>query len=293
MTLNKSENALKQILENANTWHPNIKLEYKIGKSLPFLDILLTNINGTLSTSAYHKPAAEPYVVPFISDHPRHVFENIVQTSLRRAIKYSSTFQLFNDETRYIKSTFLYNGYPSSFIDKTFRKFFSGYISSRSFLPFLDNEAQFIQMRIALSGQPSRQQSQVEMRIATLTNDNDHLVEDLDKKEEFIIQENENPNELQNKLIIHYTHEKRFNTRKRDLHHIFQETFANTPIIETKLIVGDRNQKSTMKELIRKRPRQAIPKQTRLFRNAFKRTKKTIKALKKWAFLTHNCGSRL
>ncbi|CAF5216433.1 unnamed protein product, partial [Rotaria magnacalcarata] len=179
---------------------------------LPFLDILLTNINGTLSTSAYHKPAAEPYVVPFISDHPRHVFENIVQTSLRRAIKYSSTFQLFNDETRYIKSTFLYNGYPSSFIDKTFRKFFSGYISSRSFLPFLDNEAQFIQMRIALSGQPSRQQSQVEMRIATLTNDNDHLVEDLDKKEEFIIQENENPNELQNKLIIHYTHEKRFNT---------------------------------------------------------------------------------
>ncbi|CAF3730445.1 unnamed protein product [Rotaria socialis] len=93
-----------------------------------------------------------PYVVPFISDHPRHVFDNIVQTSLRRAIKYSSTFQSFNDERRYIKSTFLYNGYPSSFIDKTFRKFFSGYISSRSFLPFLDNERQFLQMRIELSG---------------------------------------------------------------------------------------------------------------------------------------------
>ncbi|CAM4978708.1 unnamed protein product [Rotaria socialis] len=260
MTWNKSENALKQILENANAWHPNIKLEYKIGKSLPFLDILLTNINGTLSTSVYHKPAAEPYVVPFTSDHPRHVFDNIVQTSLRRAIKYSSTFQLFNDERRYIKSTFLYNGYPSSFIDKTFRKFFSDYISSRSFLPFLDNEAQFIQMRIALSGQPSRQQSQVEMRIATLTYDKDHLVEDLDKKEEFIIQENKKPNKLQNKLIIHYTHEKRFNTRKRDLHRIFQETFANTQIIETKLIVGNRNQKSTMKEMIRKCPRQAILK---------------------------------
>ncbi|CAF5022479.1 unnamed protein product, partial [Rotaria magnacalcarata] len=79
-------------------------------KSLLFLDVLLTNINGALSTSSYHKPAAEPYVVPFISDHPRHVFENIVQTSLRRAIKYSLTFQSFNDERRYIKSTFLYNG---------------------------------------------------------------------------------------------------------------------------------------------------------------------------------------
>ncbi|CAF4886818.1 unnamed protein product [Rotaria socialis] len=182
MTWNKSENELKKIIENANTWHPNIKLEYKISKSLPFLDVLLTNINGTLSASVYHKPAAEPYVVPFISDHPRHVFENIVQTSRRRAVKYSSTFQLFNDERRYIKSTFLYNGYPSSFIDKTFRKFFSDYISSRSFLPFLHNEAQFIQMRIALSGQPSRQQSEVEMRIATLTTDNEHLIEESDKK---------------------------------------------------------------------------------------------------------------
>ncbi|CAF2079602.1 unnamed protein product, partial [Rotaria magnacalcarata] len=206
------------------------------------------------------KPAAEPYVVPFISDHPRHVFENIVQTSLRRAIKYSSTFQLFNDERRYIKSTFLYNGYPSSFIDKIFRKIFSGYISSRSFLPFIDNEDQFLHMRIALSGQPSRQQSQVEMRIATLTTDNEHLIEELDKKHEFTIQEKKKPKEFQNKLIIHYTHEKRFNTRKRDLHRIFQETFANTSILETKLIVGNRNQKSTLKELIRKRPRQAILK---------------------------------
>ncbi|CAF2090113.1 unnamed protein product, partial [Rotaria magnacalcarata] len=115
-------------------------------------------------------------------------------------------------------------------------------------------------MRIALSGQPSRQQSQVEMRIATVTTDNEHLIEESDKKQELTIQENKKPNELQNKLIIHYTHEKRFNTRKRDLHRIFQETFANTPIIETKLIVGNRNQKSTIKELIRKLPRQELLK---------------------------------
>ncbi|CAF3198709.1 unnamed protein product [Rotaria socialis] len=150
----------------------------------------------------------------------------------------------------------LFYSYPSSFMEKTLRKFFSDYISSRSFLPFLDNEAQFIQMRITLSGQ----QSQVEMRIATLTTDNEHLIEESDKKQELTIQENKKPNEFQNKLIIHYTHEKRFNTRKCDLHRIFQETFANTPIIETKLIVGNKNQKSKMKELIRKRPRQTILK---------------------------------
>ena len=73
-------------MKYANTWHPNIKLDYKISKSLPFLDVLLTNNNGILSTSVYHKPACEPYVTPFTSDHPRHVFTNIIKNSLTRAI---------------------------------------------------------------------------------------------------------------------------------------------------------------------------------------------------------------
>jgi len=110
MTWNKSEEELRKFLDHANTWHPNIKLDYTIGKSLPFLDVLLTNNNGTLSTSVYRKPAAEPYVTPFISDHPRHVFVNIVTTALARAMRYSSTFEPFNIERRSIKLTLLHNG---------------------------------------------------------------------------------------------------------------------------------------------------------------------------------------
>ena len=110
ITWNDSQQNLIEYLEKANTWHPNIKLDYKISKSLPFLDILLTNNNGTLETSVYHKKAAEPYVVPFISDHPRHTFVNIMKTSLTRAVRYSSTFEAFNYERRHIKLTLLYNG---------------------------------------------------------------------------------------------------------------------------------------------------------------------------------------
>lgn len=110
MTWNKSEEDLKLFLQTANEWHPNIKFDYKIGKSVPFLDILLTNNKGTLSTSVYHKPAVEPYVIPFISDHPRHVFANVVTTALQRAVRYSSTFEAFNAERRHIKLTLLYNG---------------------------------------------------------------------------------------------------------------------------------------------------------------------------------------
>ena len=110
ITWNESEKELIKLLDEANTWHRNIKLEYKISKSLPFLDVLLKNDNGILSTSVYHKPAAEPYVTPFISDHPRHVFGNIIQTALMRAVRYSSTFEAFNHGRRYIKLMLLYNG---------------------------------------------------------------------------------------------------------------------------------------------------------------------------------------
>lgn len=111
LTWNRSERDLKQLLDKANQAHPNIKLDYEIGRSLPFLDVLVTNKQGVLSTSVYHKPTAEPYVLPFTSDHPRHVFRNIVRTKLTRAVRYSSTFEAFDHERRSIKLMLLYNGY--------------------------------------------------------------------------------------------------------------------------------------------------------------------------------------
>ena len=110
MTWNKSEQELVIFLNQANAWHPNIKLEYKIRKSLSFLDVLITNHNSILLTSIYHKPTVEPCVIPYISDHPRHVFGNIIQSALLRAVRYSSTFEAFNHERRYTKLMLLYNG---------------------------------------------------------------------------------------------------------------------------------------------------------------------------------------
>ena len=114
MTWNGSEEDLKESLDKANTWHANIKLDYKIGKSLPFLDVLVTNENGVLATSVHHKPAAEPCVIPFISDHPQHVFGNVIQTALTRAVRYSSTFRTYQNEQRNIKLMLLYNGWVMS-----------------------------------------------------------------------------------------------------------------------------------------------------------------------------------
>ncbi len=109
MTWNKSEQELRKLLDEANQWHPNIKLEYKISQSLPFLDVCLTNDNGVLVTSVYHKPSSEPCVVPFTSDHHPYVFRNVIKTLLARAIRYLSTFKAFNCERRNIKLKLLYN----------------------------------------------------------------------------------------------------------------------------------------------------------------------------------------
>jgi hypothetical protein len=97
-TSNDSLEIIHQMLDEANNSHPNIKLVRKIGTNVPFLDVFIENNNGILITSVYHKEAAEPYIVPFKSDHPRHVFLNIIETTLLRAVRYSSILPIFNKE---------------------------------------------------------------------------------------------------------------------------------------------------------------------------------------------------
>ena len=110
MIWNKSERELKLLINEANQWHSNIKLEYKISQSLLFLDVLHTKNQGIQRTPVYCKPTAEPYVVLFISDHHSHVCGNTIQAVLIRVVRYSPTFEGFNDERRYIKIMLLYNG---------------------------------------------------------------------------------------------------------------------------------------------------------------------------------------
>ena len=110
-TSNESLETINQMLDEANNFHPNIKLVRQVGTSVSFLDLFIENKNGVLVTSVYHKEAAEPYIVPFASDHPQHVFASIIDGDLTRAVRYSSTSSAFNEEQRSIKLMLLYNGF--------------------------------------------------------------------------------------------------------------------------------------------------------------------------------------
>ena len=110
LTWNDSIEQLHRMLALANKRHSNIKLIYEINSTVSFLYVEIEKKHARLLTSVYHKSAAEPYVVPFKSAHPRHVFANIIQGALLRAGRYSSIVKLFDDERRAIRLMLLYNG---------------------------------------------------------------------------------------------------------------------------------------------------------------------------------------
>ncbi|CAF4026512.1 unnamed protein product [Rotaria magnacalcarata] len=124
-TSNDSLESIHQMLDEANNFHPNIKLVRQIGSSVPFLDEFMQNSNGALITSVYHKEAADSYFVPFGSDHPGHIFRNTVDAASTRAVRYSTALSQFEEEIRQMKLMFLYNGYPPRHIDWRISTLFS------------------------------------------------------------------------------------------------------------------------------------------------------------------------
>ena len=120
----------------------------------------------------------------------------------------------------------LSSSYPSSFIEKEFRTFSVEYMSSSPFLSTMNDEQQFIRMRQNILRQPTRQQSQVTLSAATADLDNHptdgNVMQTTDTSENIP----ENDRRFDKKIIVHYTHEKRFQPFKRNMHRILDNTFG-------------------------------------------------------------------
>jgi len=173
--------------------------------------------------------------------------------------------------------------YPSLFIEKRLRQFFNQYTPSSStstFLPIIKDEQQFKLIRQTILGQPTFQQSQVLIRASTANLDNDQTNEATNQTKNISINMDKNHAKFHKKIIVHYTHEKHFGSFKRDMHHIYDNTFKKQIDQDIKLIVGNRNRRDAKKELIRKRPKQFLLKNKTLkskFLNAIRvpKTKST------------------
>ena len=108
-------------------------------------------------------------------------------------------------------------------------------------------------------GQPTPRQSQIEAQITQ--SKQDATLDETESREKLTIDLEEKVNKkLQDKIIVHYTHENRFNSMKKDIHEVFDEAFQSLGIERVRLIVGNRNNPTSQRELIRKRPHMKLMK---------------------------------
>ena len=124
MTTNLSLDQINLQVKQANKSDINIHISHSVGTRVEFLDVLVENNNGQLKTSAFHKPAAEPYLLPFLSDHPRHIHRNTIKAKLLRVVRLCSHVEDFDQERINIELTLLLNGYPPKFIAYHLKRFF-------------------------------------------------------------------------------------------------------------------------------------------------------------------------
>ena len=114
-------------LDQAKTKDVNIQIDVTINTSVNYLDILISNENGQLRTCVYHKPTAEPYYLPYRSDHPRKYHRNIPYSALIRAARLCSNVHDFNTERLRIELSLLLGEYSPKFITEQFLRFFQVY----------------------------------------------------------------------------------------------------------------------------------------------------------------------
>jgi hypothetical protein len=132
-------------------------------------------------------------------------------------------------------------------------------------LPFINDEKQFFIMRNKILGLPTARQSQVALSATIANIDNDQTDENPVETSKPTTEIDNKQKHYGNKQFVHYTHEQRFNSFKRDMHQVYEDIFKDTPGMDAKIIVGNRNRRDAKNELIRKRP----PK--RLVKNSYKK----------------------
>ena len=104
-------NELHDLLQNV---HPQIKftMEHSL-KELPFLDILVKNVNGKIITDIYHKPTIPPLQKPPL----QNCIKSIPYTLARR-IHTIITDKNLKTRLKELHTTLYQRGYPTTLIHK-------------------------------------------------------------------------------------------------------------------------------------------------------------------------------
>jgi len=136
--------------------------------------------------------------------------------------------------------------YPPRYIHSQFQKFFSSYFPTSFVSPVISNENDFNFIRDIILNKPTIPEYAIATRIAkstditTVENIDDPLVKARLHKQ----------NKFDDNLIIHYTYEKRLKNNKKDIHQLWNQIFRTTPVPDTRLIIGNRNNRNLTMEIV-------------------------------------------
>ncbi|CAF4185657.1 unnamed protein product, partial [Rotaria sp. Silwood2] len=247
MTSNEPVETIAALLDRENEKDPNIRISYNIHDSVEFLDVFIENIQGQLKTSVFRKPAAEPYILPYTSDHPRHIHSNTIQTALLRGVRLCSDIETFDQERLNIEIALLLNGYPPKFISHHFKQFFKNYNASSIYQDlhaetYQQLHLQLLNESITTDQVPQQlEQQQLGQEI------NNGCIKTKPKK--------------QIELIIHYRYEsgplKKFS---REFRKLWEKHFCyeNSSLNNIRLILSTRSNKTLETLLVNKKPRRTL-----------------------------------
>jgi hypothetical protein len=217
----------------------NIRITRSFGSTIEFLDVFINNDHGQLKTSVFHKPAAEPYLLPYLSEHPRHIHCNTIKGALLRAIRLCSNVDDFDQERLHIELKLLLNGYPLKFVTYQFKRFFEQH-NAYSLILEQPNEMIYQAFRKKLLTQLSRRQRQYNELIS---NDNN------------ILQQQQQQN--QSKITVHFTFESGPMLQfKRELRRLWEKYYIynGSRMNNVRLQIGTRTNKSLCQLLVKKKP---------------------------------------
>ena len=152
---------------------------------------------------------------------------------------------------------FLHSRYPPRYIHSRFAKFLCGFLAPSAVLPMIEHENDFATVRRQLLTKPTASEHQIASRLAKTMDTEANAVEVVDPLVEARLRKE---SKWDTQIIVHYTHEQRLSSCKRDIHQLWNDTFRGTPASHTRLIIGNRNSCNLAKQLVKRRSENAEQK---------------------------------
>jgi len=142
------------------------------------------------------------------------------------------------------------HSYPPRCTHCLSNKFLSSYLPTSIILPTRTSENDFAFIRRVWLDKPTIPEYQIASRIAkSIHNGSEDKVDNPLVKARLGKQKKFDTN-----IIIHHTYEKRLQSDKKASHQLWQQTFKQTAVLDTRLIIGNRNSPNIMGELGHQRP---------------------------------------